>query len=1057
MMTNDVEEKPIWLEHLGLAVNSKLIPLLPRVWIGHFSWKDINISKGDDDSIICDGVCFKFPTKFTDYEKGNRSLLAPPRPSATRKEIQDSVFYTKRVLTYEDCVMQSGDIHVKKRRRKIVTETPSTKSTPSPFGRPLSNPYWEFFIGMADSVIFLMRAMNMHGRSCPGQVYFKRSDVTTKRFSLRVKCTCSLEKQCRQWDNGIFRWESCTEIRFSDSTSYPVPDVLYALGVSMTPNTMAHSDQLLSSMLLTPPSRMLLKEIIRVVVDPYLAGKKKDIISAACDQLKVLGTSPILCMDVGHSSARNSQAATLAAASGNILLFTMTDTKTNAWLKESSLVARALEFAIVEAKLDISSVEIDDNAKNALLISSFKRINGPEGIRDEPVKAAIDVFHAAKSMGKNIIKISKDHLTTLEKIMQPLCTRNIDVPLLLSKLTTKIRLKSEMFFTEINGIFTEKKFGSDTWKEISTTPECLKNFSIMNGFMESAPDNIFWAPVISTWNTLYNEKKSITSMSGIKISSTMTLKTLRGLSKTVSETIQVDIPTPDKGAEKETLIQYLRDKLPDICSRGHNFHTDLESLADEFKADLVLPDSDARIQRDEGLVVSIFGTKSPTLKDVKKLSTGKILLLAAHLAGEMSVDVPVGKKLILAFCITNFWRINNLWEDVKEAMLIANKAFLARIGEFKRTFKSLLRVANEQFGMFSMKFRMNFVIRGLLNFVEHFSNNHQDCPRYFWWTQCADTFIKYIPAQDYCTVITSGRRGPGCRDLIPVFFKIFVEAFVMSRYCEIQLWKCISFSKTTVCESYFHWKGIMIPKWQNITPSEYERKETAAFIAFVTRQKEKKFLLKKLVKSKYAATLTVASAHKNSRYERHILDAVLEVCGADPSVVAAINHYTNKYNMRQNRRQCLQDKVISKYEGDQTAQNLNLGPVKHEWRTCDSDGCINGKDFCETEFSARPVPPFPFLNECLLNESQRHRIQDVWESSRALKRSRNDEDYDAVENEESQVCSYCANFISEGKEVCNACGVVIHASCLEYNTEWETTAEGQLRCKNCSSFNRMEF
>lgn len=93
----------------------------------------------------------------------------------------------------------------------------------------------------------------------------------------------------------------------------------------------------------------------------------------------------------------------------------------------------------------------------------------------------------------------------------------------------------------------------------------------------------------------------------------------------------------------------------------------------------------------------------------------------------------------------------------------------------------------------------------------------------------------------------------------------------------------------------------MIPKWQNITSAEYQRKEIAAFIAFSTRQKEKKFLLKKLVKSKYAATLTVASAHKNNRYEKHILDTVLEVCGSDATVASAVEYYANKYSVRQKK------------------------------------------------------------------------------------------------------------------------------------------------------------
>lgn len=129
----------------------------------------------------------------------------------------------------------------------------------------------------------------------------------------------------------------------------------------------------------------------------------------------------------GHSSARNSQAATLAAASGNVLLFTLTDITTNAWLKETVLVERALDFAINQEKLDVCMVEIDDNAKNASIISSFTRVNGPGESINEPVRAGIDVFHAAKAMGKHVIKVTADNASILEKFFKPLCTRGLDV------------------------------------------------------------------------------------------------------------------------------------------------------------------------------------------------------------------------------------------------------------------------------------------------------------------------------------------------------------------------------------------------------------------------------------------------------------------------------------------------------------------------------------------------------------------------------------------------------------------------------------------------------
>ena len=66
----------------------------------------------------------------------------------------------------------------------------------------------------------------------------------------------------------------------------------------MTPNTMAHSDQLFTSMMLTSPSRNLLKDIIRLVVDPYLIGEKARLVQEGCRRIRDSDSSPILCMDV---------------------------------------------------------------------------------------------------------------------------------------------------------------------------------------------------------------------------------------------------------------------------------------------------------------------------------------------------------------------------------------------------------------------------------------------------------------------------------------------------------------------------------------------------------------------------------------------------------------------------------------------------------------------------------------------------------------------------------------------------------------------------------------
>jgi hypothetical protein len=144
-----------------------------------------------------------------------------------------------------------------------------------------------------------------------------------------------------------------------------------------------------------------------------------------------------------------------------------------------------------------------------------------------------------------------------------------------------------------------------------------------------------------------------------------------------------------------------------------------------------------------------------------------------------------------------------------------------------------------------------------------------------------------------------------CNKLIPLFFEIFVTAFVMCEYCEKQFWKGLDFCKTTECESYFHWMGIMVPKWQNVTGYEYIIKERAAFIAFYTHQKQKMFLLKKLVKSKYANTLTVSAAQKNGRHEIHILNAIRDICQSCPVMIASVDYFTTKDKARQSKRELL--------------------------------------------------------------------------------------------------------------------------------------------------------
>jgi hypothetical protein len=90
----------------------------------------------------------------------------------------------------------------------------------------------------------------------------------------------------------------------------------------------------------------------------------------------------------------------------------------------------------------------------------------------------------------------------------------------------------------------------------------------------------------------------------------------------------------------------------------------------------------------------------------------------------------------------------------------------------------------------------------------------------------------------------------------------------------------------------------MISKWQNVTKSEYILREAAAYIAFCKRQDDKSVLTKKLRTHKYASTLVGTAGQKNSRHERYILEAIMEILSSDIASINTANHFNDKIRTR---------------------------------------------------------------------------------------------------------------------------------------------------------------
>ena len=314
---------------------------------------------------------------------------------------------------------------------------------------------------------------------------------------------------------------------------------------------------------------------------------------------------------------------------------------------------------------------------------------------------------------------------------------------------------------------------------------------------------------------------------------------------------------------KSAVLGYLKSHLPSICFRDDNFSVNFDDCLDDDITKLRRTINQSKLSENaitnrnrNAIIGEIFGTKNPSISEMKKLKSDKIVKLAKHL--DLNLPTPIQKQHVKEakeFCAKNIWRLQGLWDDVETAINIAHHAFAARIGEYQKLLKMLIRVVNETYGVWSIRFKMYFVLSGLMKFTKHFCDDHGMCSRFIWWTQCYNAHLnEYLPGQKYVNTISSG-RGVRCNTYVPLFFEVFVKSFTLSPYLEGMLSKCILYSKTTICESYFHWLGIMIPKWQNVPKMEYILREAAAYIAFCKRQDDKCLFTQKLRQHKYASTL----------------------------------------------------------------------------------------------------------------------------------------------------------------------------------------------------------
>ena len=213
----------------------------------------------------------------------------------------------------------------------------------------------------------------------------------------------------------------------------------------------------------------------------------------------------------------------------------------------------------------------------------------------------------------------------------------------------------------------------------------MQEFARKLNLLDDTLNYRYWTPVVEVWNQVKPPSShDAENSSAIIISKTTSLKCLTALAAVVASLKETT--TTMNELNKNNVIGYLRLNLPTICFRGDNYSANfLECL--EHNVNKILKDNSANSKKDNLIEVEkkfmlkeVFGSKNPSTSEIKKMKVDKLLKLAQYL--DYSLPSLIQKqdvKEAREYIVKNVWRLQGLWDDVKAAISLAQRAFSSRI------------------------------------------------------------------------------------------------------------------------------------------------------------------------------------------------------------------------------------------------------------------------------------------------------------------------------------------------------------------------------------------
>jgi len=1022
----------------------------PRIWAGHFHLCDWNFEKGADGSLVYKDLN-RDQTRYTD-NLGNESDLNPPRPNVWRASFQHNPLYNVATVNYSTFFsLQISTGQLKKRRgSSSLNDINSSNNLDSKFkkvrprGRP-PKPLFQSYIGTADLVAEAFRDIHNHGRNCDGDFSCRRKNVTTDGLSLSMPWKCSKGDQCSQFPNGFYKYRSSSNYLINGK-ALKIANLRYSIAQVLTSVSKIQAEQFLNAMGLRPISRCKLIKVQKQMVLPFLFKKKKELQSKALFDLAKQDAVAVT-FDACHSSSRHSQGGTSTLCSKKKLLCMHGDTLSYAYHKER-LGLKHFIRKLNGHKVDVARWGIDHNRQSIAIIEAEVRSNAKNPEHQKlSQEAELDRWHINKEMinlGNSFIGSALPLLENMVKKHQKLGFDLISV-VCPAILTLQLN-KYEAFFSPINNMFSEMNWGTDMFLEVTSSSESIREFSSING----------WCPSLETipmhseeFVKVYNLKKAtsapnIDSILQVKIKDTSGMKLLKALAL-VADPLSASVE------ERKDLELIIREFLPESCYIGDLYSADFDKVLQKVTEDFVgqraeLQSEKSAAEKNKIKVLSTcFGDKLINAKSLRELKTASIDQLFSFIIeteGVANDDKIDNKAKKTAYCLQRLWMLQPPEEDIAAACKIASQLFKKHLEELKHEISAQFRMVNDTWPGFSKKFKLNTVMHGILNWIDHRMGNHDQCARTRSHTICSE--VGYIGE---CISQTSSNRGRYCNSLIPIFFRIFVTGFLLSRKMECLYDQGIHYLTTSLNESINHALTMFHPKNKNSTHGEYHEAVAAVYIQELSRAlyKDRLILEEKFHWCKGPKELILNKAFQNPLREDHITSAIEEMLKDDPITMAECKY---NYQVTENRIQKHNIKAQANKDAKNKGEDADVYRLffKSEKITGSYNGLASNQQTASSfSYSARPVTAHPFLlQEIPGNEALTNKVHLLSKKMQLREKDR----IKKKKNKINYMCEICQvqveiDSIDDVCFACNKCDIrFCHVECLKN--------EDIYTCSDCS-------